>query len=406
MIGIVGGGSAGLWAACFLKKRGADFILLERNSECGKKLLLTGHGRCNITNLKEPASLKMGYHEASNYIYPTLKKFTPQDAVNFIEGELKIKLKEEDNNRIFPVSDSAKTIRDGLVNYIGKENIMTDYYVTDIKKEDKFILTSKDGRVTEVDTLIIATGGKSFAKTGSDGQGINLAKNLGHDITALYPALVPVRVKEKEFTSSVAGVAVNAGADLYIDYKKKNGSIGDVLFTHNGLSGPVIMNLAREIPEDVETRSGWIELDFTPGRNESEVEAELLESIKNRPEAKVTTLGSSFVPKSVAGAIGKHVGIEDVRGSDLKKEDRRKFVQDIKHMKFTIEGQSSYSEAYVTRGGVSLKNIKRESFESKIVPGLYLIGEMIDVDGISGGYNLQATMSEAYVAVNDIMVKS
>jgi len=405
MIGIVGGGSAGLWAACFLKKKGADFILLEKNSECGKKLLLTGHGRCNITNLKEPSELKSGYHEASNYIYPTLKKFSPRDAVDFIQKELGIKLKEEDNNRMFPVTDSARTIRDGLVSYIGKENILTDYDVVDIKKDECFVLTSGDGHVTKVDRLIVATGGKSYRKTGSDGQGIELARGLGHDISPLYPALVPVVVKEKEFTSSVAGVAVNAGADLYLDSRKQNGSVGDVLFTHNGLSGPVIMNLAREIPEDVEEHNGWIELDFTPGRNESEVEAELLKSIKDRPEAKVTTLGSRFVPKSLAGAIGKHAGIEDVRGSDLKKEDRRRFVQDIKHMKFTIDGQPGFNDAYVTRGGVSLKNIRRESFESKIVPGLYLIGEMIDVDGISGGYNLQATISEAYVAVSDIMLK-
>ena len=387
-VAVIGGGASGLFAAAFLKKKGGDFVVLEKGDRPGRKLLLTGHGRCNITNRKDPAELKKGYREAGNFIYYALKKFTPDDAV------------------MFPVSDSSSTILEALLSYIGEENIRTGFCLSDIERDDDgtFILSSDDGTV-HARKVILATGGKTFPQTGSDGKSYTLAERIGHKITPLIPALTGVTVssRDREFTSEVAGVSVNAGASLYYDQKKKADGIGDVLFTHKGLSGPVILELSREIPRDITSRDGWIELDFTPGRTDEEVDAELLEEMKKRPDAKLTTLVSEYVPSSLSNAIGKRAGVTDITGSRCDRSSRKECLRDLKHLQLHIDEPPAYETAYVTRGGVALKEIKRESMESKIAKGLYIIGEMADIDGRSGGYNLQAAMSEAFIAVTDIM---
>lgn len=405
-VGVIGGGAAGLSAACFLKRKNISFTLLEKGPECGRKLLLTGHGRCNITNRKPVPDLMQGYHEASKFMKPALSSFTPEDAMEFIGNELHIPLKEEDNNRIFPVSDKASDIRDAMVKYIGEQNIATGFEAVDIKeKASGFEVVSKEGKKLSFDKLIIATGGKTFPKTGSDGKSYELLKKTGHNITPLNPALtgIPVAAKDKEFTSSLSGVSVYAGAGLYLDNRKKNKTEGDVLFTHEGLTGPAIIELARDIPQDVREHDGWIELDFTPGRDDTEVDKELLEQIRVRPDARLTTIGASFVPGSVSRAIGERAGVTDLVAANATRENRKEFLRNLKHLHMTIDRQPKFETAYVTRGGVALDQINRKTLESKVMPGIYVIGEALDVDGISGGYNLQAAISEAYIAVSSIM---
>ena len=405
-VGIIGGGAAGLFAGCFLKKAGVDFCILESGNEVGRKLLLTGHGRCNITNRKAPSELKSGYYEAGNFVYPALKKFSPDDAVAFIQDELGVPLKEEDNNRMFPVSDKASDIRDALVRFIGEENIITEYKCVDLSKDDgTFKVASSDGRDMTFEQVIVACGGRSFPKTGSDGSGYELARKMGHNVTPLIPSLVAVDVceKDREFTSGLSGVSVNAGASLYYDNKKQTQETGDVLFTHRGVSGPAIMKMSRYIPRDIVSRDGWIELDFTPGRNEKEVDEELLREMNSHGDTKLTTLASRFVPNSVANQLGKRAGVTDLYAAKVNKEQRKAYVRELKHLELHIDNPPKYEEAYVTRGGVALKEIKRETLESKIVPGLWFIGEVLDVDGISGGYNLHACMSEAFIAVANLV---
>ncbi|MBR2294418.1 MAG: aminoacetone oxidase family FAD-binding enzyme [Clostridiales bacterium] len=405
-VGIIGGGAAGLFAGCFLKREGVDPVILEKGERPGRKLLLTGHGRCNITNRKPPVELKKGYREAGNFIYRAIKSFTPDDAVKFITEELKVPLKEEDNNRMFPESDSAVTIVDALTDYIGKENIVTGFDCAEILRgNDGFTVVSRDGRERFFDTLILATGGKSYPATGSDGSGYKLAEGLGHTITPLYPALCSVDVsdKDREFTSSVSGVSVSAGASLYCNSKKKAGTTGDVLFTHRGVSGPAIMEISREIPRDVVSEDGWIEIDFTPGRTDEELDRELLEEMKKRSNAKLTTIGADHVPASVAEALGVRAGVTELYSKDCDKASRKVYLRELKHLELKIERPPVYETSYVTRGGVSLSEIDRDSMASQKVSGLYMIGEINDVDGMSGGYNLQACMSEAFIAVRDII---
>ena len=403
---IVGGGAAGLFAGCFLRRAGVAFRVLERGDRPGRKLLLTGHGRCNITNRKDPRILKEGYHEAGSYIYSALKSFSPEDAIRFIEGELGVELKEEDNGRMFPVSDSAESIRSALVDYIGKENIITGFCCTDIIRETGgYTAVSDDGRSVTGSRIILACGGRSFPETGSDGLSYEVAGKLGHTITPLIPALsaVDVCAADREFTSAVSGVSVNAGASLYCESRKRASGLGSVLFTHRGLSGPVIGELSREIPRDIAASDGWIELDFTPHRTEQELDRELLEQMNSHPDAKITTLASKYVPSSVADKIGQRAGVTDLRAGMVTRDGRKELLKGLKHLELHIDNPPAYETAYVTRGGVALKEIKRETMESKILPGIYIIGEMIDIDGVSGGYNLQACMSEAFIAVRDIM---
>ena len=403
---IVGAGAAGLFAGCFLKKEGIPFVILERGDKPGRKLLLTGHGRCNITNNKPPKLLKDGYHEAGSYIYSAIKSFAPEDAMKFIREELGVDLKEEDNNRIFPVSDSAETIRSALVDYIGSENIVTGFCCVGIdKKDDLYTIISDKGESISAPKVILACGGRSFPETGSDGLAFKVVSGIGHTVTPLIPALTSVDVcaDDREFTSAVSGVSVNAGASLYCETKKKASGMGSVLFTHKGISGPVIQELSREIPRNISSSDGWIELDFTPHRTDAELDRELLDEINSHPDAKITTLASKYVPSSVADKLGERAGVTDLRAGMVTRDGRRELLKGLKHLELHIDNPPAYETAYVTRGGVALKEIKRESMESKIMPGVYVIGEMLDIDGVSGGYNLQACMSEAFIAVRDIM---
>ncbi len=405
-VAIVGAGAAGLFAGCFLKKEGIPFVILERGDKPGRKLLLTGHGRCNITNNKSPKMLKDGYHEAGSYIYSAISSFTPEDAVSFIERELKVKLKEEENNRVFPVSDKAESIRSALVSYIGSENIVTGFCCIDMDKtEEGFVVISDRGDKVEASEVILACGGRSFPETGSDGTGYKVAESMGHTITPLIPALASVEVstKDREFTSAVSGVSVNADASLFCDRKKRATGTGSVLFTHKGLSGPAIMELSREIPRNIASSEGWIELDFTPHRSDEELDRELLQEMEGHPDSKITTLASRYVPSSVADKLGERAGVTDLRAKMVTKNARKELLKVLKHLPFHIDTPPAYETAYVTRGGVALKEIERKSMGSKLVPGLYVIGEMLDIDGVSGGYNLQAAMSEAFIAVRDIM---
>ena len=176
-----------------------------------------------------------------------------------------------------------------------------------------------------------------------------------------------------------------------------------MLFTHEGLSGPAITELARDIPKNVKEQDGWIELDFTPGRDDTEVDKELLEQMRVKPDTRLVTIGANYVPQSVSHAIGKRAGVTDITAANVTREQRKEYVKNLKHLHLTIDRQPKFETAYVTRGGVSLDEIDRKTCASKIMPGVYIIGEALDVDGISGGYNLQAAISEAYIAVRDIM---
>ena len=408
-IGIIGGGAAGLFAACLLKKFSGDGIcdvtLLEKNEIPGKKLILTGHGRCNITNRKPASELKTGYHEADNFIYPAIKEFGPEDTISFIENDIGLKTKEEDNNRIFPVCDSAARVRDSLVSYIaGSTKTVCNSKVLDIRKDSSFEVSTADKKYN-FDYVILCCGGSSFPQTGSAGDSYRLAGKTGHTVITPRAALAPVKADEESlsFIKNLSGVSVTSRVSLFCNGKKTASTEGEVLFAEFGLTGPAVMEISREIPRDISDCDPYFELDLVPALTEEQFDREFQKLIGDHPDTKVTTLLARYVPASVAGEIAAKAGVSELYAQGFTKDNRRKTVTEMKHLKVTVGREPSIDKAYVTRGGVSLKEVDRKTMQSRLVPGLYIIGEALDIDGISGGYNLQACMSEAFLAVKDIL---
>ena len=409
-VGIIGGGAAGLFSACLLKrfsnnKDDIEITILEKNPVPGKKLTLTGHGRCNITNRKNASELKKGYHEADNFLYPALKEFGPEDVISFFENELGLRVKEEDNNRIFPVCDSATKVRDTIISYISDcTKILCDFTVLDINKTSDFEVRTSKGNLS-FDCIILACGGKSFPKTGSTGDSYKFAASFGHTVIPVSAALASVRADAVSamLTGSLSGVSLTANTSVYCKDRKTASVCGEMMFADFGLTGPAIMELSREIPPDITDMSIWTELDLVPSMSDEQFDLELQKLIRNHPDSKITTLLSKFVPASVAYEICSATGVSELYAQNFSKENRKKTAKVIKHLKIGLDRAPSLETAYVTRGGVSLKEIDRKSYRSRLVSGLYIIGEAIDIDGVSGGYNLQACMSEAYMAVKDIL---
>ena len=408
-VGIIGGGAAGLFTACLIKRfsNGEDIevTILERSSAPGKKLTLTGHGRCNITNRKDASVLKDCYHEAGNFIYPALKEFGPEDTIELIEKYIGLKTKEEDNNRIFPVCDSAVRVRDALLSYIsGSANILCDTKVTGIRKNAFFEADTAKG-IYSFDYLVLSCGGSSFPKTGSSGDSYRLAQSLGHTIVPVRAALAPVNADKDSaaFTKALSGVSLTAGISLYSEGKKVCYREGEILFAPFGLTGPAVMEMSREIPSDISGKGAYLELDLIPSVKDEDFDREFQDLIKEHADTKITNLLARFAPASVASAVAERAGAEDLYAQGFTKENRKALIRETKHLRIGLESAPVLDGAYVTRGGVSLKEVDRKTCMSKIVPGLYIIGEALDIDGISGGFNLQACMSEAYLVSKDIL---
>ena len=410
-VGIIGGGAAGLFAACQFKRlsgeKNVQVTLIEKTDIPGKKLTLTGHGRCNITNRKDASELKKGFHEASNFIYPALKEFGPEDTMSFFENELGLKLKEEENNRIFPVLGSAVKVRDTILSYISDcTEIVSDAKVMKITKADDFEVVTDRGTF-HFDCIILCCGGSSFSKTGSTGDSYKLASGFGHQIEPARGALAPVAADSASvsFYKDLSGVSVTAGVSLFCDDKKTDSLAGELLFADFGLTGPAVMEISREIPSDLTGRKAWLELDLAPSSNDETFDLEFQRLIGEHPDTKITTLLLRYMPASVAEAVAAKTGVSGLYAQGFTKENRKKVCREVKHLKIGIAKAPDIEKAYVTRGGVSLREIDRKTMGSKLVPGLYVIGEALDVDGISGGYNLQACMSEAYLAAKDILAQ-
>ena len=408
-VGIIGGGAAGLYAACQLNrlKSGGDVevTLIDRNPVPGKKLILTGHGRCNVTNRKDVSALKKGFHEAEKFIYPALMEYGPEDTMAFFENELGLKLKEEENNRIFPVCDSAIVVRDTIVRYVSDgTEILRDTKVNQIKKADDFEVITDKGTY-HFDQIILSCGGSSFTKTGSTGDSYKFAKSFGHTVNPPKAALAPVRsdVSTLCICRELSGVSVNAVVSVFSEEKKIASFEGDVLFADFGLTGPAVMEISREIPKDVNEKKAYLELDLVPSMNDEAFDRELQDLICAHADTKITTLLARFVPASVASEIAELSGVADLYAQGFPKDKRKNICRLMKHLHIGLDKAPEIDKAYVTRGGVVLSEVDRKTMQSKLVPGLYILGEALDIDGISGGYNLQACMSEAYLAAKNIL---
>ncbi|RQN11709.1 NAD(P)/FAD-dependent oxidoreductase [Clostridium butyricum] len=392
---VVGAGPAGIMAALSSAKNN-EVVLIERNSNIGEKLKLTGGGRCNITNNRDIEEFFEKIVTNNKFLYSALYTFSNYSLLEYF-SEQGLEYKEELDQKVYTKSDKADEVIEVLKNDLKKNNvkIMFNTKIEDLIVEDNTVkgVISEGGKKIYGDKVIVTTGGKSFPNTGSDGSMYDVIKKYGHTITPIYPALIPLVIKE-EFVKSLQGVSMK---DVVISAKvkkRKIEKIGDMIFTHFGVSGPGVLKLSSYINKALNDGEVEIKLDFMSDKSKEE----LSEIIRSNPNKTVLNNLKGILPQNFLKEIFSIIGITEVKASDLKKEDENKILEYIKEMRLTARETLTIKAAQVTSGGVSVKEINASNMESKIIKNLYFAGEVIDIDAETGGYNLQMAFSTGYLA--------
>jgi len=399
---IIGAGPAGMTAAIFAAQGGANTTVIEGNTTPGRKLMLTGGGRCNLTYKASGAELIRTFGSVQGrFLSYCLYKYSPQDVLDFF-ASLGLKTRTEQDGCVFPSSNRAGDVRDALINRAKKHgvNFLYDKRVDNITKEAGTFIINTPKEPVRAEKVIIATGGLSWPKTGCTGDGYRFAQGLGHNITQTKASLVPL-VSLEGWPGQLAGTPVeNVRISARINNKKVT-TAGALIFTDDGIGGPAVLNMSRYLTDylEVEKKPIQITLDLAPNVEQSVFVKEMTELISANPKKKVVNILAEFVPKRIGIFLCKRAGCdEELSAGQLKKDVRKKLIEDIKALPLSIVRTREIGEATVTRGGVSLKEIEPKTMESKICSGLFFAGEVIDVDGPCGGYNLQICFSTGALA--------
>lgn len=400
-IGVVGAGATGLFVAGLLKKSGFDVVVFDKNEKVGKKLFITGKGRCNLTNLCQVDDFLKNVVRGEKFLRSALYGFSSFDCVDYFEN-LGLKTKVERGNRVFPESDKSsdviKVLNENHCKGV-KFNLCEGVKSVGFDEErQKFVLvTDKDKYL--FDKVVIATGGKSYSATGSTGDGYKIAKMFGHEIVETRGALCPIKVKDW-FIKKLQGVPLkNVQLDVVAD-GKRSGYFGEMLFTDEGISGPIVLTASSFI-----NRAQKIELsiDFKPALTEKQLDLRLLRDFDENKNKDLKNVLKGLLPKAVADIFAKAIGLDESKKiNEITKADREKIVGGLKNFKLHYSGLYDIETAIVTSGGVSLKEINPKTFESKLQSGLYFIGEVLDIDALTGGYNLQIAWATAYAMANNL----
>ncbi len=395
-IAVIGGGASGLMAAITAKKSGKEVIILERKDRILKKVLITGNGRCNITNVNANISNYFGKNIPS--VENILNRFTPQDTMDFF-NELGIVCNEENRGKVYPLSGQASSVVDALrfeAERLGIK-IETEFYVRKIEKDGfKFRIYSEDRKKIEAGRVILAAGGQSYPELGSNGSGFELAKELGHSVTKLSPSIVQLKT-EKHQVKGLQGIKTDAAVTAYGDNKKICTYDGELLFTDYGISGNVVFNISFVMPlyKNVE-----FEIDFMEKFDYNELYEMLKERKRILSHLTMENYFNGMINKKLGQFLSKVSGIEKLSKpvKDLNDSDIRKLCTVLKKYRLKILETTGFKNAQVTAGGVSLDEVNTETLESKIVKGLYFSGEVLDVYGECGGFNLQWAWASGYIA--------
>ncbi len=398
---VVGAGASGLMAAGTAAENGHDVLIVERNSRPARKLLITGKGRCNLTNYCSNDQLRGAVIRNPRFLYGAFSRFSAQDTMDFFEN-LGVQLKVERGNRVFPVSDKSCDIADALVKYAEQNAKRICGRVKQLLIDDSSVkgVVLYDGRKIECDCVIVATGGLSYPKTGSDGDGYKLAEQAGHTVISTRPSLVPIEIKES-FCSELMGLSLK---NIAVSFEQ-NGKIiyndfGEMLFTHFGVSGPVILSGSCHLTD---TKNAIIHVDLKPALSREQLDDRILRDFAKYSSREISNALVDLYPKSLIPVIIKCADLSGTQKvSGVSREMRRKIVDTTKDLRLTVTGVRPYDEAIITAGGVSTKEIDPSTMESKKCSGLYFCGEVIDVDAYTGGYNLQIAFSTGRLAGNSI----
>ena len=401
-VAVVGGGPAGIMAAIAAGQNGAKVILIEKTNQLGKKLLITGKGRCNITNACDSTrSFVDSFGENGKFLFTAFSSFGNNDIINFFE-KFGLKTKVERGNRVFPTSDNSADVLNTLINQLKKHS------VTILKNSEvKNIIISKnkiekikleDSEIT-ADKYVICTGGLSYPETGCSGDGYKWAKSAGHKIIKPKPSLVPIVVKEN-FIKDLEGLNLkNVTISIWQNNKKKDELFGEALFTFDGMSGPIILDLSKNIGRLLEAGIVELQIDFKPALDYKTLDQRIQKDFNENKNKAFKNSLDKLLPKKIIPVLIKLSGIDpDKKVAEIKKEERKKLLKLLKEFKLEIKSIGGFAKAIVTTGGVNLNEIDPKTMQSKIINNLYFAGEVLDLDGPTGGYNLQVCWSTGYLA--------
>lgn len=399
---IIGAGPAGMTAAYSASQNGIDVVLVEKNERVGRKLLITGKGRCNITNNCEVEELIANVNTNGKFLYSAFYTFT-NDAVMEMFESLGVRLKTERGNRVFPESDRAMDVVDAMARLIKRKNIklVTGKTVKDIKEKNGKVesVVLSDGKEIKADAVIIATGGASYQRTGSTGDGYRLAEKLGHKITPLKPSLIGLEIQE-DFVYKLKGLSLrNVAINVYGKKNKKiYDDFGEMEFTDYGVDGPIIKS-ASCIMRDLSKESYKISLDLKPALDHEKLDKRVQRDFQKYINKRFENSLSDLLPSKMIPVVVELSGIDPATPvNSIAKEERRNLVNTIKNIEMHVKRYRPMEEAIVTSGGVKTSEINSSTMESKLVEGLYFAGEVIDVDAYTGGFNLQIAFSTGYLA--------
>ena len=413
---IIGGGPAGILAAISSSNHNNEVYLIEKNATLGKKLLITGKGRCNITSSLPIDDFIKNIPGNGKFLYSVFQNFTNKDIINLLEKN-GVKVKEERGNRIFPLSDKSTDVLKALENELKRNRvkIITNSKVTKIHVKNNNVtgveyVDNKTKKYISAEKIILATGGKSYPLTGSTGDGYELAKDLGHTVTKIKPSLVPLTVtgKDLELCKEMQGLSLkNVAIELYDkeNNKKIYEDFGEMLFTHFGISGPIILSSSahivryKNIDELLKNKKIELKIDLKPALLEEKLDNRILRDFEKNKNRELKNSLNELLPQKMIMPIIKLSGInENKKVNEITREERLKLVKLLKNITLSVSGFRPIDEAIITSGGINIKEIDPKTMQSKLVDGLFFAGEIIDVDAYTGGFNLQIAYSTGYTA--------
>ena len=408
---IIGGGPAGMMAAIASAENGNNVILLEKKESLGRKLLITGKGRCNITSSLPIDEFIQNIPGNGQFLYSAFKNYTNNDIINFLNEE-GLEVKEERGNRIFPVTDKSLDVLKCFTKRLKQLNVKIEYNmkVTEIipKDENGKLKVKSDVKNFEADKVILATGGKSYPLTGSTGDGYELARKLGHKVTKIRPSLVPLEVFDQNMCKDLQGLSLR---NVNIKFKNQENNkiiyqdFGEMIFTHFGVSGPTILSSSahlvryKNIDELLKNKKIVLNIDFKPALSEEKLDERILRDFAEFKNKQFKNSLDKLLPQKLIPVIIEKSEINpEKKVNEINKKERHKLVDLLKNFEVTIKNFRTIDEAIITSGGISIKEINPKTMESKLVEGLYFAGEIIDVDAYTGGFNLQIAYSTGYTA--------
>ena len=404
---VVGAGAAGLLASGYLAKDGLDVVLAERNDRPGRKLMITGKGRCNVTNNCTMINeLVESVPTNGRFLHSAFSSFMPYDTMDFFESR-GVELKIEGGERVFPASDKAVDIVDALTSFSKESGAkLIKARVTELLLENGEVkgVKTEDGEEIPADAVLVATGGVSYTLTGSTGDGYMLAKQAGHTVVDPKPSLVPL-VCHEGFCSDLQGLSLRNVSISVVDsdsYKEVYRDFGEMLFTHFGVSGPIILSASAHL-KDMKERKYEIHIDLKPALSYEQLDARVQRDFLENSNRNFINALDKLLPKKIVPVVVKLCGVKpSYKVNQVTREMRAKLVNVLKDIKLTVLGFRPIEEAIVTSGGVNVKEINPKTMESKLTKGLYFAGEVIDVDAYTGGFNLQTAFSTGYLAAKSI----